>query len=110
MDATLELLFSQWNTRVNSTVNHSSNASEDLSGSQNTLDKNSQRLLGSILLTNRKYEKQEIPLSYSLNEETGEFENVDVIREITPFVTDKKKLFDNLEKERESFLGNLQKE
>jgi len=102
MEEVIKNLFIEWEKRVNKTYK----STEDLSNIQDTLDKNSKRLLSSILITNKKYMKEEVPLSYEYNEDTKEFEDVDIMNKITPFVTDKTNIFETLENERLNYLEN----
>lgn len=103
MEKTIKSIFMQWEDRLNNT---SSKPNTDLSKTEDTFDKNSKRLLSSILITNRKHMKEEVPLSYEYNEDTKQFEDVDVINKITPFVTDKRTIFETLECERLNYLKN----
>ena len=101
MEDVLKDLFAQWENRINNKKND--DKSSPISSEQ-TMDKNSKMLLNKILITNRKYMKEEIPLNYEYNEDTKQFENIDIVHKITPFVTDKTNLFKNLEKDRNTFL------
>jgi hypothetical protein len=60
--------------------------------SYKTLDRNSQSTLSSILYTNQRHRKQEIPLNFEVDETTGILKDVDVISRITPFTSDKTSL------------------
>jgi uncharacterized protein with gpF-like domain len=72
------------------------------------IDKNNKMLLKSILFTNKRYMKEEIPQNYKYDEDTGEFTEIDIIEimnKITPFTTNKESLYERLEKDREDHLS-----
>jgi uncharacterized protein with gpF-like domain len=104
-ESVLQELFCEWQKRMNcrkSQTDKQRNKSETIA--QNDLDKNSRQLLKNILITNKRYQKEEIPLNYEYNEETRQFEDVDVLKKITPFVTNKSELLESLESERHAFI------
>jgi hypothetical protein len=85
----LEALFLSWNAREPK----SDACQVKTSSSQLELDSNSRRLLNNILLTNKKYMKQEIPSNILIDSETGTIEEIDILDQITPFTTDKTDLY-----------------
>jgi hypothetical protein len=93
-------LFKQWDERVKPTEKKKVNEASLVS-----IDRNSKNLLNNILMTNKRYLKEEIPSAFKYNEETSEFEPFDVTKAITPFVTSKEDLFESLEIERENYLA-----
>jgi 23S rRNA A1618 N6-methylase RlmF len=96
----MNTLFKQWNERVK--PSEKKKVSE---ASLTSIDRNSKNLLNNILMTNKRYLKEEIPSAFKYNDETSEFEPFDVTKAITPFVTSKEDLFESLEIERENYLA-----
>lgn len=95
----METLFVEWESREN--INNTT----DSTTKNSDIDKNSRMLLKSILITHKKYMKEEIPSEYVYDEEIQDFKKVDVTKEITPFTTEKYDLFTRLESEREDYLS-----
>ena len=95
----METLFVEWESREN--INNTT----DSTTKNSDIDKNSRMLLKSILITHKKYMKEEIPSEYVYDEEIQDFKKVDVTKEITPFTTEKDDLFTRLESEREDYLS-----
>jgi hypothetical protein len=96
----MNTLFKQWDERV-----QPSEKKKVSEASLTSIDRNSKNLLNNILVTNKRYLKEEIPSAFKYNEETSEFEPFDVTKAITPFVTSKEDLFESLEIERENYLA-----
>ena len=95
----METLFVEWESREN--INNIT----DSTTKNSDIDKNSRMLLKSILITHKKYMKEENPSEYVYDEEIQDFKKVDVTKEITPFTTEKDDLFTRLESEREDYLS-----
>lgn len=95
----MENLFVEWESREN--INNTT----DSTTKNSDIDKNSKMLLKSILITHKKYMKEEIPSEYVYDEEIQDFKKVDITKEITPFTTKKDDLFTRLESEREDYLS-----
>lgn len=103
----MEQLFIDWVKRENllNTTTTTTKKDENPRKKEDELDKNSKMLLKSILITHKKYMKEEVPSEYVYDEEIKDFKKIDVTKEITPFTTDKVSLYDILEADREDYLS-----
>jgi hypothetical protein len=99
----MEQLFKKWEERTSKKSDKSTNNKDNTQTEE--IDKNSKMLLRSILFTHKKYMKETIPSEYIYDESTRDFKQVDVTKEITPFTTNKKSMFQILDKEREAYLS-----
>lgn len=100
MFATVHKLFQEWNDRIKSdestptttaippSVSVPSSTTNDSTG----LDKNSQNTLNTILYSNMRYRKQDIPTNFEVNEDTGAIHDVNILPKMTPFTSDKTSL------------------
>lgn len=96
----IQQLFKEWGARLKKDPICSAKLSKS-SSANDVMNKNDHMLLSSILITNQKYKKEAIPSSYSFNEETYTFDEVDVLKRITPFTTNKEILYKNAAEEEE---------
>lgn len=94
----MDKLFLEWEQRENISTTGSSTKDSGI-------DKNSKMLLKSILITHKKYLKEDVPSEYVYDEEIQDFRKVDVAKEIAPFTTNKETLFTRLESDREDYLS-----
>lgn len=101
----MEGLFQAWEKRESSSSSLVVKEDDDDENKMNSIDKNSRMLLKNILITNKKYMKEEIPPDYKYDDTTGDFIKIDVTNQITPFTTDKNSLYDSLEIERQEYLS-----
>lgn len=99
----MEGLFLDWAKRENITENTTTDKST--TKNKEGIDKNSKMLLKSILITHKKYMKEEVPLEYVYDEKIKDFTRIDVTKEITPFTTDKGDLYNRLDADREDYLS-----
>jgi hypothetical protein len=102
----MEGLFLDWAKRENVSENNSTDKST--TKNKEEIDKNSKMLLKSILITHKKYMKEEVPAEYVYDDELKDFKKIDVTKEITPFATNKDNLYDRLEADREEYLSKKQ--
>tara|TARA_Y100000389_G_C17208802_1_gene387439 strand:+ start:351 stop:656 length:306 start_codon:yes stop_codon:yes gene_type:complete len=93
----MEALFGKWRARTNVPEPKPVVVEKD------SLDKNTKMLLNSLLYTNRKHQKQAIPLNYTFDEESNTFHTVDVMEKIAPFSTDKTNLYETSEQDAIAF-------
>lgn len=98
MFASIHKLFQEWDERIKlddstpTTTPTPTPPSVPISSSTNdntSLDKNSQNTLNTILYSNMRYRKQEIPTNFEVDEDTGKIKDVNIILKITPFTSDK---------------------
>ena len=101
----MESLFQAWDEREGSNKKNEADKQSIDVNKLNSIDKNSRMLLNNILLTNKRYMKEEIPSNYKYDESSGNFVEIDITNKITPFTTNKKSLFDRLEIERQEYLS-----
>lgn len=95
------MLFEDWNRRLEES---SAAANDDEKKTKSTmssskLDTNSRNTLNTILYSNLRHRKQEIPRNYEVDEEAGgTIREVDITPRITPFTSDKSILDDFFER------------
>lgn len=94
MFATIHKLFQEWDDRTKLDDFTQTPIPSPVSGSSveddsTSLDKNSQNTLNTILYSNMRYRKQEIPTNFEVNEDTGAIHDVNILPKMTPFTSDK---------------------
>jgi len=100
----MDSLFSKWRQRTSLPV-----VEDTMDVQSDELDKKTKMLLNSVIYTNRKHQKQNIPLDYTFDEESKSFEKVDVMGTIAPFTTDKGNLYESLERDLIAFKNSSKK-
>lgn len=94
----MEALFKAWSARSKATQ---CIAKKEIKEDSNHLNKNDKNMLQGILMMNHKHQKREIDEDFMLKQR--ESKGTEVIEGIAPYTTDKTKLFNRLEEDRDAY-------
>lgn len=94
----MEGLFEAWSARSKATQG---TETKEIKEDSNHLNKNDKNMLQGILMLNHKHQKRPIDEEFMLKQR--ESKGTEVIEGIAPYTTDKSKLFDRLEEDRDAY-------
>jgi hypothetical protein len=94
----MEGLFEAWSARSKATQGIQTKEQKEDS---NHFNKNDKNMLQGILMVNHKYQKRPIDEEFMLKQR--ESKGTEVIEGIAPYTTDKSKIFNRLEEDRDAY-------
>lgn len=94
----MEALFEAWSARLKASKGIET---KDIKENSNHFNKNDKNMLQGILMVNHKHQKRPIDEEFMLKQR--ESKGTEVIEGIAPYTTNKSKLFDRLEEDRDAY-------